>query len=96
MLALKSDGTVWAWGGNANGEVGDGTAVNRYSPVQVLNVSKIISVSGGDSHSSALAGDGTVWKWGLNDLGELGNGATNAVPNPFPTNILTGHIRQWL
>ncbi len=89
MLALKSDGTVWAWGGNASGEVGDGTAVNRYSPVQVLNVSKIISVSGGDSHSSALAEDGTVWKWGLNDLGELGNGATNAIPNPFPTNILT-------
>jgi len=89
MLALKSDGTVWAWGGNASGEVGDGTAVNRYSPVQVLNVSNVISVSGGDSHSSALAADGTVWKWGLNDLGELGNGATNAIPNPFPTNILT-------
>jgi hypothetical protein len=54
-----------------------------------LNVSNIVSVSGGDGHSSALAADGSVWKWGLNDLGELGNGTTNAVANPFPARILT-------
>ena len=89
MLARRSDGTVWAWGGNANGEVGDGTAINRSNAVQVLNVSNIVTVSGGDSHSTALAADGTVWKWGLNNLGELGSGATNAVPNPFPAKILT-------
>jgi alpha-tubulin suppressor-like RCC1 family protein len=83
ILALRADGTVWAWGNNSNGELGDGT------PVQVLNVSNIVSVSGGDSHSSALAADGAVWKWGLNDLGELGNGTTNAVANPVPAKILT-------
>jgi alpha-tubulin suppressor-like RCC1 family protein len=88
ILALQSNGTVWDWGNNANGELGDGTAVNRFSPVPVLNVSNIVSVSGGDSHSSALAADGTVWKWGLNNLGELGNGMTNAIANPFPAKIL--------
>ena len=89
ILARKSDGTAWAWGNNSNGELGDGTAVNRFSPVAALNVSNIVAVSGGDSHSSAVAADGTIWKWGLNDLGELGNGTTNAVANPFPAQILT-------
>jgi hypothetical protein len=77
-----------------DGELGDGTTINRSSPVQVLNVSNIVAVSGGDDHSSALAADGTVWKWGLNDLGELGNGTTNAVANPFPAKILVDMLRQ--
>lgn len=89
ILALREDGTVWDWGNNSNGELGDGTPVNWFSPVQVLNVSNAMAVSGGDSHSSALTSDGRVWKWGLNDLGELGNGTTNAVANPFPAPILT-------
>ena len=89
ILAVKSDGTVWAWGNNSNGELGDGTPVNRFNPVQVLKVTNIVAASGGDSHSSALASDGTIWKWGLNDLGELGNGTTNAIANPFPAKILT-------
>ncbi len=88
-IILKSDGTVWTWGANFNGELGDGTTANRSNAVQVTNVTKIVAVSGGDSHSSALAGDGTIWKWGRNDLGELGNGATNATANPFPAKILT-------
>ena len=52
ILALKSDGTVWDWGNNSNGELGDGTSNNR-SPVQVLNVSNIV-----------VRRDGTVWKRG--------------------------------
>ena len=88
-MARKSDGTVWAWGNNTHGELGDGTAANRSDAVKVLNLTNIVSVSGGDSHSSALAADGTVWKWGLNDVGELGIGATNAVPNPVPVKIST-------
>ena len=65
------------------------TAIDRYKPaVQVLNITNILIVSGGDDHSSALAADGTVWKWGQNDVGELGNGTTNAVANPVPAKIL--------
>ncbi len=89
ILAVKSDGTIWAWGNNSNGELGDGTPVNRWNPVQVLNLTNAVAASGGDSHSSALALDGTIWKWGLNDLGELGNGTTNATANPTPAKILT-------
>ena len=89
ILARRSDGTVWAWGNNSNGELGDGTAVNKFSPVTALNVSNIVVVSGGDGHSSALASNGMIWKWGLNDLGELGNGTTNATANPFPAQIIT-------
>jgi hypothetical protein len=85
---LTTNGTVWGWGNNSKGELGDGTTLNRSSPVQVMNVSNIVVVSGGDSHSSALATDGTVWKWGLNNVGELGNGTTNAVANAVPTRIL--------
>lgn len=89
ILALKSDGTVWVWGNNSNGELGDGTIVGRWNPVQALNLTNIVAVSGGDSHSSALASEGTIWKWGLNDVGELGNGTTNATANPTPARILT-------
>ncbi|MGH7969534.1 MAG: RCC1 domain-containing protein, partial [Limisphaerales bacterium] len=88
ILALKADGTVWAWGLNAHGEVGDGTSINRSNAVQVLNVTNIVSVSGGDDHSSALCADGTLWKWGQNDVGELGLGTTNNSPNPVPAKIL--------
>lgn len=87
-LAVKSDGTAWAWGKNNNGELGDGTTNNTNLPVQVVGLSNIVAVSGGDGHSSALSSDGTVWKWGLNDVGELGNGTTNGTPNPLPAKIL--------
>jgi len=76
-LALKSDGTVWAWGKNRNGELGDGTSINRSNAVQVLALSNIVAVSGGDYNSIALRSDGTVWKWGVNDVGELGIGTTD-------------------
>jgi len=77
ILALKSNGTVWAWGLNGHGELGDGTAINRSNAVQVLNLSNIVMVSGGDYNSIALRSDGTVWKWGLNDVGELGLGTND-------------------
>jgi alpha-tubulin suppressor-like RCC1 family protein len=89
ILARRADGIAWAWGNNSNGEAGNGTTNNAFSPVQVLNVSNIVAVSGGDSHSSALAADGTIWKWGKNDVGERGNGTTNTSANPFPAKILT-------
>ena len=76
-LALKADGTVWAWGKNRNGELGDGTSINRSNAVQVLTLSNIVAVSGGDYNSIALRSDGTVWKWGVNDVGELGIGTTD-------------------
>lgn len=72
-LALKSDGTVWAWGENWWGQLGDGTTPGRScKPVQVSGLSGVIAISGGGGHSLALKSDGTVWAWGYNKYGELG------------------------
>ncbi|MFC1742756.1 RCC1 domain-containing protein [Candidatus Riflebacteria bacterium] len=86
-LALKSDGTVWAWGYNNYGQLGDGTYVNRNSPVQVgvqgeippssikagtSALTEITAIAAGEYHSLALKADGTVWSWGNGNYGQLG------------------------
>jgi len=73
-LALLADGTVRAWGGNAAGELGDGTVEPRRSPVAVPNLSGVVAVAAGNNHSLALLSNGTVMVWGDNVNGELGNG----------------------
>ncbi len=73
-LALKSDGTVFAWGCNTNGQLGDGTKTDRTTPVQVQGLSNIVAVSPGYLHSLALKSDGTVWAWGWNNYGAIGDG----------------------
>ncbi|WP_045576395.1 RCC1 domain-containing protein, partial [Desulfosporosinus sp. I2] len=62
-IALKSDGTVWSWGLNTDGQLGDGTIITRYTPVQVQGLSNktITSVAAGNNSSYFLASDGTVW-----------------------------------
>lgn len=75
-LALKKDGTVWAWGYNFYGQLGDGTTAHRDTPVQVENLENITSISAGSSHSLALKSDGTVWAWGRNNHDQLGDGTT--------------------
>jgi alpha-tubulin suppressor-like RCC1 family protein len=80
-IALKADGTVWAWGTNTSGQLGNGsTAMGQPFPLQVgasvAGFNNIIAVSAGDSHAIALKSDGTVWVWGRNSEGQLGNGTT--------------------
>lgn len=70
------NGTIWAWGSNHFGKLGDGTNIDRYSPVQIQILSNVTGVAGGVLHTLALKGDGTVWAWGINNSGCLGNGAT--------------------
>jgi alpha-tubulin suppressor-like RCC1 family protein len=75
VLALKKDGTVWAWGSNMVGQVGSGDSRTIHSnAVQVIGLSDVIQVEAGINHSLALKKDGTVWSWGLNEYGELGTG----------------------
>ncbi len=91
-LALKSDGTVWAWGDNQFGELGNGSTSNSNVPVQVSGLSGVVAIAGGAYHSLALTSDGTVWAWGDNQYGQLGNG-TNANSNvPVQVTGLTGVI----
>ena len=73
-LALKSDGTVWAWGNNDYGQIGNGTNISPGEPVKVNNLSNITDIKAGDGFSLALKSDGTVWAWGKNNYGQLGNG----------------------
>ncbi|MBI4492930.1 MAG: IPT/TIG domain-containing protein, partial [Chloroflexi bacterium] len=94
-LALKNDGTVWAWGANWYGALGDGTATNRLTPVQVPGLSGVMAVAAGSAHSLALKGDGTVWAWGGNYSGQLGDGTTVTTgcysrPTPVQVSGLSG------
>ncbi|ETR66986.1 MAG: hypothetical protein OMM_05382 [Candidatus Magnetoglobus multicellularis str. Araruama] len=63
-LALRSDGTVWSWGFNGNGELGDGSRIDQSLPVQILPLNNIVGIAAGDHHCLALQADGTVWAWG--------------------------------
>jgi hypothetical protein len=73
-LALKSDGTVWAWGSGQYGQLGDGNFSGMATPVQVSALTTVTAIAGGDYHSLALKSDGTVWAWGNGNLGQLGDG----------------------
>ena len=83
-LALRLDGTVWAWGNNYDGQLGDGTTENnRNTPVQVSGLNDITAVAvGTNGHSMALKSDGTVWTWGDNKYGQLGDGTTENKSTP--------------
>ena len=101
-LALKADGTVWAWGSNANGRLGDGTLVQKLTPVQVKDptgtavLTGVIAIAARNSNL-ALKSDGTVWAWG-NNRGQLGDGTTTDRPLPVQVagaggvGVLTGVV----
>ncbi|HEX6043240.1 MAG TPA: NF038122 family metalloprotease [Pyrinomonadaceae bacterium] len=73
VLALRR-GTVWAWGNNHFGQLGDGTNTDRLTPVQVDDLMSVVDIDAGHNYSMALKNDGTVWTWGDNDHGSLGIG----------------------
>lgn len=90
-VALSTDGTVWCWGSNSSGELGDGTTVNRSYPVKVQGLSGIVQVAPGNHRSFALASDGTVWGWGDNTSGQLGDGTSgNQRLTPVHVSNLSG------
>ena len=69
-LAVRSDGTVWAWGYNAFGQLGDGSTTDRTRIVLVERLNSVVDVAAGANHSLALRSDGTVWTWGLDSSGQ--------------------------
>jgi alpha-tubulin suppressor-like RCC1 family protein len=81
-MALKSDGTVWTWGENNSGQLGDGTTIDRGTPTQVSALTDVTRITAGQHVSYALRSDGTLWAWGANDYGQLGNGTTTDSPIP--------------
>jgi alpha-tubulin suppressor-like RCC1 family protein/PKD repeat protein len=91
-LALMGDGTVWAWGNNDNGQLGDGTLAERHAPVKVASLAAITAIAAGNLHSLALTGDGAVWSWGDNEFGQLGDGTTDDRSTPVSVSSLSGIV----
>ena len=73
-VALKGDGTLWVWGRNNYGQLGDGTTGDSSFPKQVTVGTTWVSVSAGGYHTVAIRDDGTIWAWGFNNRGQLGKG----------------------
>ena len=84
--AIKTDGTLWMWGDNTDGVLGDNSNTNRSSPVQTVTFAKTWSqVSCGRYHTAAIKTDGTLWTWGRNSYGQLGDNALTHRSSPIQT-----------
>jgi len=82
VLAVKSDGSLWAWGRNECGELGLADTVARDRPVRVPHVADCASVAVGGLFSLAIDRDGALWAWGRNNLGQLGLGEISGTSAP--------------
>ena len=95
-LALRADGTVWAWGGNEHGQLGTGNADNTLArpvlglPTPLAGASTVKAVIAGARNSAVVYRDGSVWIWGSNSNGQLGNGSTAPSSTPLLLNTLAG------
>ena len=84
-LAIKTDGTLWAFGANTVGQLGDGTTTSRSSPVQIGTLTNWKEISAGwalSATSLAIKTDGTLWAWGIGTSGELGDGTLTSKSSP--------------
>ena len=83
-LAIDNEGNIWSWGYNYHGQLGDGTKVDKISPVQITTETKFKEVSAGNGydHSLAIDEEGNIWSWGCNKKGQLGDGTTTDSYNP--------------
>ncbi len=86
VCALRADGTVWCWGDNNDGQLGDGTFEDAFEPQQVPGLSDIVDVDVGTWHSCAVSGAGRTWCWGEGIRGQLGDGVGD-VSNPVPREL---------
>jgi alpha-tubulin suppressor-like RCC1 family protein len=81
-LAIKTDGTLWAWGLNETGQLGDGTIINKLVPTKVGTGTDWKSIGYSGYASAAIKTNGTLWTWGLGSNGQLGNGSTSNALTP--------------
>ena len=73
-LALKTNGTLWSWGSNYFGQLGDGTNNDKNVPGQIGAGTSWVNISAGGGHTLAIMKNGTIWAWGYNYSGQLGDG----------------------
>ena len=82
-MVLRNDGTLWTWGFNNDGQLGNGSTQSFYSPQQAgMIMSGVSDISSGDRHAMAIKTDGTLWGWGWNQYGQIGNGTTTNSYSP--------------
>lgn len=92
--AIKTDGTLWTWGYNSSGQLGDNTIANRSSPVQtVAGGATWKQVACGGYHTAAIKNDGTLWAWGMNSSSQLGD--STVVNKSSPIQITGGGTTNW-
>jgi Ig-like domain CHU_C associated/Regulator of chromosome condensation (RCC1) repeat len=89
---LKANGTIWTWGSNFFGQLGDGTTTDRNIPAQVGAGNRWRSISAQDYHCFGIAADGTLWSWGTGTYGVLGVGNTTEYHSP----VQVGTDNQWM
>ena len=89
FLAITTSGTLYAWGANANGQLGLGDTTRRSSPVQVGALTTWLSVACGGYHTLAITTSGTLWAWGKNNNGQLGLGNATYYSSPKQIGALT-------
>jgi len=101
-LALKKDGTLWSWGWNKDGQLGNGHAENTYvpshwhaSPAQVGTATNWLAIATGDDHSVALDTDFKIWAWGGNSVGQIGNSSTTPSSVPVLVSSSPGPGLYW-
>jgi alpha-tubulin suppressor-like RCC1 family protein len=84
--AIKTDGTLWTWGRNSYGQLGNNTTNNRSTPVTTFaGGTNWKQVSGGDEHTAAIKTDGTLWTWGRNSYGQIGDNTSTQRITPVTT-----------
>ena len=93
-LAIKNNGTLWAWGYNGQAMIGDGTEISRSSPVQIGALTTWLRAAQGAYSSYAIKTDGTLWSWGDNTSGALGNNNASVLEHSSP--IQVGALTNWL
>lgn len=88
-MAIKTDGTLWAWGGNAYGQLAQLDVIERSSPVQIGDLADWSSIDAGNRQSHAIKTDGSLWSWGGNLRGQLGLGDFVYRSSPVQVGSLT-------
>jgi alpha-tubulin suppressor-like RCC1 family protein len=89
-LALRRDGTVWAWGANGNGQLGDGTTMGRSVPAPVPGLGRVVAIDASYRHSVAVLDDGRVLAWGQSTNGLFGRPPFNGGPDSRTPTVVTG------
>jgi len=89
-FAIQSDGTLWAWGYNNYGQLGDGTTFNSIYAIQVTVISNVVSVTASYGNTYVVKSDGTVWAWGFDVYGQLGNNDAMHTDSLYPVQVVDG------